>query len=298
MFTYLSTLPPELRARIYYWCTKEDLDSISLCSRWCHDDVNPILWSNISITWEFLEKTILSPQVLKNLAMTSTLKISSDDEMKHYYEQANESVAWYLCAKFGALMQRVDSTKMKAISIQHRVFAGFLRLLLDTVPNLEILHLDDNLTDEDWECLTRFPALRSLSLESMQIFTPLWLKVCSLENLETLELLYNETYRKINFSKVAAGCFKLVNLRRLVFRSHGESEYSIRPLNDDFLELIGNNCPLLEFVEISDCSRFTDGGLRHLKKLENLREFLCDSDHDYGFSNDELAASGVPLVVY
>ena len=45
-------LPLETRRKILFHCSKKDLLSLALCSKFCHDDAVPMIWGEVLVKWD------------------------------------------------------------------------------------------------------------------------------------------------------------------------------------------------------------------------------------------------------
>jgi len=144
------------------------------------------------------------------------------------------------------------------------------------------------------EHLNRIPRLKSLTIENAYVNRMIWLKICQMETLETLDLsdLYWDP-RKPNYAGMRN--FKLTNVRYL--RISGKHS-----INDDFLAIIGSNCVNLEHLDVSDNHALndedqimTDVGVACISQILSLKHLYLSNTVDYFIKPDLTDASLLSL---
>merc|ERR1711962_1694927 len=76
-------LPPELREKIYRYCSAQDLRNLALCSSEHNTELKPILWRTVAIPWRSLLKEDLTffrdEHKLKNFSYTKIIRFIYDE---------------------------------------------------------------------------------------------------------------------------------------------------------------------------------------------------------------------------
>jgi len=258
-----SVLPVELRSIIYGLCQKEDLKKLSLCNRWLREDVVPLLWKNVCVTWATVSK--FTPQKrISNMSFISHLTFS------RWFSGIRDSRE---CISYGFafFLQCCNHNKLTSIEFNDFIPSGALRLIGEILPNLQYLELDT--VETDWADLQQLPTtIQSLIIYSCTNITEEdWAVICKMKQLQILELINCGTLLSSDeHSSVSE--FKLNNLVKLnLLRTYG---------NFTLLMEITSTCTRLEDLTISDAddAMVTDSGvlaITQLKSLKRLTLFRC-----------------------
>ena len=135
----LSALPTLARQYIFKRCKAAALRNLALCSKWVHDEVIPILWSKLEISWyKIAENTAMlgEGQSTANMRYVSRLRIHGDYHGELAVEEKNRG---YLSYGFGYLPQCCDPQGMKNLTIWDFMPAEGLRLLCEKFRICDIL---------------------------------------------------------------------------------------------------------------------------------------------------------------
>ena len=178
----LSTLPPEMRIRIFelFWDT--DLMSLSLCCKLFRDEITPLLWDYVGYSWKMREdmvsQLIREEKVRDNFQFTKRLHIHDAPE--------STSSSEFLAAGFKSLMAAAcDGFKMQELTINHYLVPNGLGIASDFLKNMTTLCLFD-IVDCDWRSLANFQALIYLRLWDVKLQLADWVVVAQLDKLQTL----------------------------------------------------------------------------------------------------------------
>jgi len=116
-----SVLPLELRSMIYSLCQKEDLKKLALCNKWLCDDVSPLLWKNVCVTWTAVSK--FTPH-----QRTSSMSFISHLTVRNWFDGKKKSKE-YISYGFAFFIQCCNHEKLSSIKFVHFIPTGALRLV-------------------------------------------------------------------------------------------------------------------------------------------------------------------------
>merc|ERR1711962_103241 len=128
----LYSLPSEVRLHVFSFCNREDLKSLSLCSKKLRDEVLPSLWRKVEISWPTLQKITakLSKGPFEYMRLISHLELRSS---------AEKLEKGYLGFGFAVFLRDCDPERMKSLTIRHYIVKNGLHFASDVFPNLEHL---------------------------------------------------------------------------------------------------------------------------------------------------------------
>ena len=247
-----AVLPVEIRSNIYNYCMKDDLKSLTLCSKWLHQDVLPSLWKKIVIHWEDIEKSTpaLCTKENGNMKFISELKFS---------DPVAEKSQGYLSFGFAYFLQSCNSDNLKSLSISHFIPKCGLRLVSDLFPNLKSLKLAH--VKADWESLPLFPSLKKLIIHHCKNWSDFGKDICNMSQLEVLEISYCDKCCMDRFF-ADSNDFKLINLVEL--------NLVHTKVSDQLLSTISTTCSKLEVLAVGN-EELTDLGISCISHLSSLQ---------------------------
>ena len=293
-----SAIPVEIRANIYSLCSKKDVKNLALGNWWLREDVGPLFWKNIDVSWSRLEK--LTPVLCKK--GNSNLRLVSKLIFSGYVEE--KKLADYSAYGLLLFLQSCDCNRLTSIEFTSFIPAGAIRVMGEILHNLQHLDLGTALVDLEY-----LPQLSS-ALKSLIIYgtdrclkKKHWEGICKMEHLKILT--FSNSYRNdILIDDLAS--VKEFNLKNIV-------KLDVHPMTDNLLLKIATTCVKLEDLSIMDrdnddaatkngvtdlgisclahhpalkrltffeCPGITDQSMLFLSKLstlENLRFTLCSS---------------------
>ena len=248
-----AVLPVEIRSNIYNYCMKDDLKSLTLCSKWLHQDVLPSLWKKIVIHWEDIEKSTpaLCTKENGNMKFISELKFS---------DPVAEKSQGYLSFGFAYFLQSCNSDNLKSLSISHFIPKCGLRLVSDLFPNLKSLKLAH--VKADWESLPLFPSLKKLIIHHCKNWSDFGKDICNMSQLEVLEISHSYDYYNVDPFFADPDDFKLINLVDLNLLHTSAS--------DQLLSTVSTTCAKLEVLTLGN-QDLTDLGISCISHLSSLQ---------------------------
>ena len=245
-------LPVEIRSKIYNFCMKCDLKSLTLCSKWLREDVLPSLWRKMIIRWKDIEKS--TPELCSE--KNGNMKFISELEFSGVVAEKSQG---YLSFGFAYFLQSCNSDYLKSLSITHFIAPCGLRLVSELFPNLKSLKLD--YVKADWESLSRFSSLKKLIILHGDDWTEAGKDICNMSQLEVLEILCSRDKCGIDPND-----FKLINLVDLKLLH--------TKVSDQLLSTISTTCAKLEVLTLGNDGELTDLGISCISHLSSLQR-LC-----------------------
>ena len=249
-------LPVEIHSNIYNFCMKDDLKSLTRCSKWLRQDVLPSLWKNMVIQWKDIEKS------------TPTLCAEENGNMKCISElEFTGSVAGksegYLSFGFAYFLQSCNSDNLKSLSVRHFIAQCGLRLVSELFPNLKSLKLDN--VKADWESLSLFTSLKKLIIQDCVDWSEAGKDIYKMLQLEVLEISNQYDHYGMDRFSADPDDFKLINLVDLNL---------VHVLvSDQQLSTISTTCEKLEVLTLGN-QELTDLGISCISHLPSLQS-LC-----------------------
>ena len=179
----LTLLPVEIRSRIYNMCVKSDLKNLTLCSKWLRDELVPLLWKDVKVSWNRLEK--LTPVLWKN--GNSNLRFASELEFNGILSKDYSGYGLVL------FLQSCIRERLTSIQFSGFIPVGTIRLMGENLPNLQYLKLI--WVRADWEYLPQLaPTLNSLHIRCVYNFKKQhWQGICTMNQLQELEFSHTGT---------------------------------------------------------------------------------------------------------
>jgi len=317
-----SSLPHEIRFRIYQQCRRIDLKTLSQCSSWTHNDVSPVLWKRVEIKWESLQENF---KLTSQSSWYRQLKFATHLGVLGEVEEESKG---YISFGFAMFIKNFDPNRVTSLTIESFIVADGIRLLSEMLPNIRSLELW-HIEDADWDFLPRFRFVDKLVVAHGNI-SDRWLAVCGMKTLKDLTFTFcrdendereledeglvkfeNLTRLDMTFSGVnclpgiASCCMKLeyLNLNYAYLADDGMRYISrlkalthlIIPVNfitDKGLSYITGLS--LQHLDIKECRKVTPAGLRYISKIKTL-QYLDISDIDgldYATEDDDFNCFG------
>ena len=265
-----SLLPIEIRPQIYKSCLKRDLCNLTLCDKFLRNDVLPLLWDKMDISWRSLEKSI--PQLLTRKKSNSSIEFISELKFSGGVEKSSNK--GNIGFGFGFFLQLCDPHRLMSLEICHFIPDGAMRLLAEKLLNLESLRIEmpsisRNHITCDWPCLKSFTKLKTLALLYCTLKVEDLKIIFAMESLCSLQLTRNggiSDSHKISsksFAKAMVPDFKLKNLLELNLNEIKTT--------DAVFTIVSANCNKLEVLKIGTGA--TDLGLSCISHISTLKLF-------------------------
>ena len=246
-----SILPQRLRQEIFRHCSKEDLSSLTQCSKWVHKDVFPILFNELGVHWLHLDRNVSTMCKKRHTCMQCV------SHLKLYGDVLDVHRRLYLSFGFGFLLRSCNGERLKSLTIKDFLVNCGLQLICNMLPNLQFLKLEK--VHGDWDSLARLPPLKSLTIKHCTLGNRHWVMIGAMESLEFLDISNSDHYM---CGEENESYFKLVNLRYL--------DLSATNIDDKVLPVISTTCQKLEYLDISYCTDVTNLGLSCVAHIATL----------------------------
>merc|ERR1711962_335113 len=142
----LLSLPSEVRLHVFSFCIKDDLRSLSLCSKKLYKEVLASLWKRVEISWPTLQKITskLSKGPMENMRLISHLEFSS--------ARAEKLEKGYFGFGFSMFLRDCDPERMKSMTFNDYVVKNGIHFVSEIFPHLEHLEFYD--VTADWNFLS------------------------------------------------------------------------------------------------------------------------------------------------
>ena len=270
MSSIFDILPIEIRNKIFEQCTKRDLLSLALCSRFSQTEVVPLLWRNVSLQHIHFSKGDINSRS-HNLCNTRNLVLEVGDRFSTL-EAFN----------FGVLVRNCDPTKLKSLSIRGPVPSDTLRFLSEMIPMLQCLKLS-SIDSAAFDHVSNFHNLESVSFDNCDVEDRHMKKICLLKELRRIELedCGCLTYKSLVY--ISQVKLKELQFSRTTFLDSDAGQVT---LDDTFFDLAERNFTDLERLTISE-NEISDLSMAAISRFSDLR--YLDFYNCPGISNKGVA---------
>ena len=276
----LTKFVPELREKIYSYCSTSDLINVACCNKEYYEAVIYLLWAVVKTRWKFLEKKSMVKKRTKHLKFTTTLYIS---ECGSFPSRKKEDCR---AANYKYIIKHCDPQRFSSLQLDGYIVSNGLELASATLSGIRELSLS-NIFHADWEYLCRFEQLRKISLQNSNILDGSLKEVYKLSNLRELIVVQCLELTKVSLHHIgnAAKLKKLTfsydwslistydyihsftNLNNLV-----ELSLEFTGINDNYFANATRNLKNLNALNVSWCRHLTDTGLMYICRLVSLKK--------------------------
>ena len=291
----LTDFPPEILDQIWMLCDRKSLRSISLCSTRCYNLVGHILFRNIEISWQEVNKARKVSQ--DPLKFARCLKFSESERRR--------SIEWKnISQDFQMVISYCDSSRLRELTIVDKVvYRRDLVTIFDTLINLKTIELScsrdirNGLITLPSKSFSTFEDLQKLSLSHCHFSYTTLSNVFGLAELEIMDSVVPSDAMIDNISQIKD--LRKLTLIRIKVQSTKKRSTILIPL----AKLVGLTS--LEHLNITDSAISSEEDLVTLmKSLTSLKAlivsgikltlsidvFCClPSLHDLGMRNCDLS---------
>jgi len=295
-------LPPELRSKVFSFCEKKDLISMSLVNKQCCTEVRPYTWACLRISWQRLKVPNDCKQHKHCFQFSRGIHFGNSQDFS-FHRDKQILRQGFASFSFCNILDGLNPERMEYLSFSHFLVADGLQLASLQLSWITTLRLSDiEALGNSWEYICNFHLLEELQIFDCDINSN---HLRNLSDLGYLEVLKITQCRKLDGSclayigqvssrlKVFKFRFMFDNIQGDSYATHLRDLTEVKKLSlactqvkNEFLLQLSGKLKNIVYLNLGICCKITDVGLQSVSTFCSLNRLDLDDCYqitDVGF---------------